>query len=98
MSLTGKQVRHLRSLAHHLKPVVLVGGQGVSEAVVKKTDVELENHERIKVRIDGDRGDVTAAAERLVDATRAQLAQRIGRTLVLYRRRSEDPTIVLPRA
>ena len=62
MPLTSKQARQLRGLAHHLQPVVLVGDKGVTEAVIDKVDVELENHELIKVRVAADRDAVKADA------------------------------------
>ena len=97
MSLTGKQRRYLRGLAHHLDPVLMVGQSGVSGPVVEKTDVELENHELIKVRI------LEAAPEsaketgaKLASGSKSDLVQVIGRMAVLYRKRSKKPTIRLP--
>ena len=49
--LTGAQRRHLRSLAHPLRPVVLVGEAGLSEAVLKALDDALTSHELVKVRL-----------------------------------------------
>lgn len=91
MPLTGNQKRHLRGLGHHLDPVVLLGKEGLSDAVLAKIGVELENHELIKVKAPGE--DAVALAERC----RAELVQRIGHVVLLYRRRSKDPEIVLPK-
>jgi len=96
MPLTSRQARYLRALAHHLSPVVRVGAAGVSDAVVDKTDKELEIHELVKIRIDADRDTVKADAVLLASGTRSEVAQLIGKTVVLYRRRSERPTIELP--
>jgi RNA-binding protein len=97
MPLSSKQARHLRALAHDLKPVVLVGDKGVSDAVVDKVDTELENHELIKVRVAADRDEVKQAGTLLCERTGAELAGSIGKVLMLYRRRREGkPTIVLP--
>jgi RNA-binding protein len=65
--------------------------------VVRQADVQLEAHELIKIRV-GDNApeDRHATAESLAHRTRAELAQVIGRTALLYRRRREEPTIVLP--
>ena len=98
MPLTSRQARYLRALAHHLHPIVRVGSAGVSDAVVDKTDKELEIHELVKVRIDGDREEVREDAARLAAGTRSEIAQLIGKTVVLYRARKEEPTIVLPKA
>jgi len=97
MSLHGKQVRHLRALAHHLKPVVQVGQAGLSDALVRKVDTELETHELIKIKV-GQEAPVGAkeAAPLLAERTGGEVAQVIGRTIVLYRARAEDPDIVLP--
>lgn len=97
MDLTGKQKRHLRALGHALSPVVTVGKDGLSDAVIRKADMELDNHELIKVRRGEGCGDATKdVAERLSAASGAAVAQIIGRTLLLYRRRGRDPQITLP--
>jgi RNA-binding protein len=96
--LTGKQRRHLRALGHHLSPVLHIGHEGVTGAVVKQAEQQLEAHELIKVKVaetapEG-RHD---AAGRLASATRSHLAQVLGRTFLLYRRRKKDPAIALPK-
>jgi RNA-binding protein len=95
--LTGKQRRHLRVLGQQLTATLHVGQEGVSEAVVRQAHAQLEARELIKVRV-GDNApeDRHATAEALAQHTRAHLAQVIGRTALLYRRRVEDPSIVLP--
>ncbi len=95
--LTGKQRRHLRALGQRLTATLHVGHDGVSEAVVQQADAQLEAHELVKVRV-GDNApeDRHATAEALAQRTGAHLAQVIGRTALLYRRRTEDPTIILP--
>ena len=95
--LTGKQRRHLRALGQRLAATLHVGHEGVTDAVVAQADAQLETHELIKVRI-GEHapGDRHQTAEQLASRTRAHLAQVIGRTALLYRRRREEPCIVLP--
>ncbi len=96
--LFGKQRRYLRSLGHHLDPVVHVGQRGLTEAVVEKTIAELEHHELIKLKISRDcPAPIKEAAAELADATGSHLAQVLGRTVLLYRRRGRDPEIKLPR-
>jgi RNA-binding protein len=96
--LPGKQLRWLRSKAHHLKPIVIIGTHRVSEGVVKHVDAALEQHELIKVRLTAaDKAEVLAAATELVSGTDAVLVQRVGHTLVLYRRRLQGaPTLRIP--
>ena len=97
IELTGKQRRHLRALGHHLTAVVQVGHEGVTDAVVKQTEAQLEAHELIKVKVseNAPEGRKDAAAQ-LAERTKSHLAQVLGRTALLYRRRKKDPAIVLP--
>ncbi|MBN2799373.1 MAG: ribosome assembly RNA-binding protein YhbY [Deltaproteobacteria bacterium] len=97
MELTGKQRRYLRSLAHALKPVVWIGHDGITDAVLDKVGIELENHELIKVKIlEGAALDNEEAGPALAAKVRAALVQTIGHQVLLYRPRSEDPDIKLP--
>jgi RNA-binding protein len=95
--LTGRQRRHLRALGQKLTATLHVGQEGVSDAVVQQADVQLEAHELIKVRV-GDNApeDRHATAEDLARRTGAHLAQVLGRTALLYRRRQEEPKVILP--
>jgi len=96
--LDGRQRRHLRALAHHLKPIVQVGGQGFTPGVAEALDQALTRHELVKVRVGGD-DDVSVEnlAEELTRATGSALAQSIGKTLLFYRPHPEKPKIKLPR-
>ncbi len=99
MELTGKQKRHLRGLGHGLAPVVTVGREGQTEAVLRKARMELENHELIKVRVgDGCLDPTAEVGAWLAQSLDAALVQRIGHTALLYRRRRKDPIIEIPKA
>jgi RNA-binding protein len=95
--LTAKQKQFLRGLAHPLAPVVRVGRGRVSDAVIEETKKSLQSHELIKVRVDADDSAARKElAEKLATATDSQIAGMIGKTLILYRERDEDPEIELP--
>jgi len=97
MELTEKQRRHLRGLGHKLKPVILVGQAGVSDAVVAETRAALAAHELIKVRIAGlERDERDEALADLAARTDSAIVSRIGHTALLYRRHSEKPRMQLP--
>ncbi len=99
LSMTGKDRRYLRGLAHELAPVVIVGQRGISDAVVRQVDGALTDHELIKVRISGESpDDRDTAAQRLVERTGCEVAGSIGRVLILYRPHPETPRIALPSA
>ena len=97
-ALNGKQKRYLRALAHHKKPVVQLGKDGLTDAVCTQIDQSLEIHELIKVKVSSAVEELDAVGQQIAQKTRSSLCDVIGRTLLLYRRRSKEPTIVLPRA
>ncbi|HXS72769.1 MAG TPA: ribosome assembly RNA-binding protein YhbY [Rhodanobacteraceae bacterium] len=98
MSLTSAQRRYLRGLAHPLKPVLMLGGKGVTPSVLAELEHALGDHELIKVKLSGaDREERETALTQLLDASGADSVQRIGHVAVLYRRNEEQPRIALPR-
>lgn len=95
--LPGRALRHLRALGHSLDPVVHVGKEGVTDALVAEAKRALLAHELIKVRIGAEAPvERRATAEQLAAATTAVLAQLLGRTVLLYKRHPKKPVIVLP--
>lgn len=96
--LSGRAIRHLRSLGHHLDPIVQIGKEGITDAVVKATRDALRAHELVKVRVGAEAPvDRKDAGEELAARAGAALAQTLGRTLLLYKRHPHDPKIALPR-
>jgi RNA-binding protein len=86
----------LRALGHHLQPVVQVGKEGATEALVSAVKSALETHELIKVRLgenaEGDRHELAAS---IATSSEAELVEQLGRTLLLYRRHPNKPKISL---
>jgi RNA-binding protein len=84
--LTSEQRRSLRARAHPLKPVVLLGAAGFTDAVLREIDRALAAHELVKVKVPDDDRELrehvfTEAAEKLSAAK----VQSIGKTIVLFR-------------
>lgn len=98
MDLTSKQRAHLRKLAHHLKPVVLVGSDGVTPAVLDSVIEAFNTRELLKVKLQESAPvDVREAANAISDRLHdVHAVQTIGRTAVLYRPDPDDPEIELP--
>jgi RNA-binding protein len=85
-SLDSQQRRTLKQRAHHLKPVVLLGAAGLTEAVLAEIELALTHHELIKVRVTGgDRDARDTQVRTIVEETDSALVQRIGNIAVLYR-------------
>lgn len=91
MSLTTDQKKRLRTRAHTLNPIVMVGGNGLTENVQLEVDRALEDHELIKVKFAvGDRDLKRELIKELVEVVEAELVQEIGNVAVLFRA-SDEP-------
>ena len=94
--LTGKQARFLRGLGHHLQPVVMIGKEALSDAVLATLEEALATHELIKVKLqEGCLLDRREAATTMAEKTGAAVAQVLGKTILLYRQ-GEKAKINLP--
>jgi RNA-binding protein len=98
MALSPSQRRYLRSLAHDLHPVILLGAKGATEAVVKELDLALSHHELVKVKLSGgDKDERQQQIDFLAQGTRSESVQQIGHIVVLFRRNEDEPKLALPR-
>ena len=98
MPLKEKQKRYLRGLLHDRKPVVMIGGAGLTENVMTEIDNALAHHELVKVKIAADdRPARSAMIEQITEQTKSELVQTIGHTASFYRQ-AEKPKLVLPKA
>jgi RNA-binding protein len=97
-TLKANQIRHLRSLSHALKPVIMVGGKGITPNLITELELALSHHELVKVQIAiDDRTERAATAASLAEQTRAHIVQTIGKVLCLYRANDKKQKIELPK-
>lgn len=97
MNLNEAQKKFLRGLGHQLKPVILIGDAGLSEAVMTEFLAALNHHELLKVRIrSGDHDARDDIIRKLCDRSGASLVARVGNVALLYRRNEEKPRVALP--
>lgn len=76
----------LKAKAHHLKPVILLGAKGLTDAVVKETDLTLTAHELIKIKINGlDKLEREQLAQDLCQQLNAELIQIVGHIATIFR-------------
>jgi RNA-binding protein len=86
MPITSQQRKHFKAIAHHLKPVVTVATNGITEGVVNELDRALSDHELIKIKIAaGERADRTELLSEITRLTSSDLVHSIGKTAVLLR-------------
>lgn len=91
IDLTPKERQALKQQAHHIQPVVMIGQQGLTEAVLKEVDATLNAHELIKIRVLGDEREPRVEIyDALCDQLNAAPVQHIGKLLVIWRPKPEE--------
>ena len=99
MKLTNNQKKYLRSMAHDLKPFVMIGQHGLSESVKDEIDSTMLKHELIKIKLRvEDRDEKQKIIEKILEFSHAEIVQVIGGVIVIYRPFEDNPDIILPRS
>ena len=94
MSLSEDQKRQLRKIGHTLKPTIIIGGNGLTDAVCNETDLTIDHHELIKIKVNaGDREERDEIINTLCERTNSTLIQRVGHVALVYRRNEKKPKI-----
>lgn len=97
LTLTNPQKRHLKTLAHTRKPIVIIGDNGVTPAVLHEILQALDYHELVKIRVNAaDRLARDAMIKEVCATSGALLVQRVGHIATLFRRNPEAPRIEWP--
>lgn len=96
MSLSTRQIRYLRGLSHHLRPIVTVAEKGLTENVLAELEAAFEKHELIKVKLRAAKPLRKNWIEEIGRQCTAESVQAIGQTACFYRRNPEKPIIDLP--
>jgi len=84
--VNAAEKKKLKSQAHALKPVVTIGQLGLTEAVIKETDIALNAHELIKIKIRANKEQRLEIQHQLCQETHAEPVQMIGQIAVIYRK------------
>ena len=97
--LTSAQKKYLRSKAHHLKPLVIVGKQGVTDTLIRSVDTNLDAHELLKIRFNDHKDEKKKLTQEIVERTESNLAGLIGHVAIVYRphKDPEKRGIALPK-
>lgn len=88
--LTGTQKRRLKSLAHHLDPVVYIGKQGITDSLIQATVQALADHELIKIKFVDFKEEKKELIGEVTARTGSALVQIIGNIAVVFRP-ADDP-------
>lgn len=85
--LSPQEIRELRSKLHHLKPVVIIGDNGLTSAVFQEIDRALNDHELIKVRANiEDRDELETIMTAVCEKTNCAHIQTIGHIIAFFRK------------
>ncbi|MGE8547286.1 YhbY family RNA-binding protein [Alcaligenes sp. Marseille-Q7550] len=94
LNLTPHERSDLRAAAHALRPVVLIGDNGLTQAVLKEISVHLQAHQLIKIRVAGDDREARLEMlERICDALDAAAVHHLGKMLTIYKPNPERPSV-----
>lgn len=88
LTAADRKALHLR--AQKLHPVVLIGGKGLTAAVIAEIDLALKSHELVKIRAAAmDRHERARAYLDICERTGAQPVQHVGKVFVVYRKKAD---------
>lgn len=94
--MTGKQRSYLKGLAHDKKPLSQIGKEGISDAFIKDLENLLESHELVKISVlESYSKDLMEASAEIVEKTKAEFIQLIGRKITIYRQSRKDPKLMI---
>ncbi len=88
--LTGSQKRKLKSIAHHLKPVVHIGKKGLTESLFSAIDKALKDHELIKIKFIDLKEKKEEISHTIYDKTGGELVSIIGNIAVFFRQNRDE--------
>ena len=97
-NLSSSQRSYLRSQAHHLEPVVLIGKHGITDGTIESIDRVLEARELIKIKFREFKDKKLSLSEKITGLTNSQLVGVIGHTVIIFRQNpnSEKRQIHIP--
>tara|TARA_B100000029_G_scaffold30337_1_gene29078 strand:- start:1300 stop:1593 length:294 start_codon:yes stop_codon:yes gene_type:complete len=90
MSINPSQRKYLKSLAHHLKPIVNIGKEGVTEGAIHFVSTALEKHELLKIKFSKNKDNKQDMSRRITEQTNSLQVSIIGNNLIIFKQ-SEDP-------
>ncbi len=89
-NLSSSQRSYLRSQAHHLDPVVLIGKHGITDGTIESIDRVLEARELIKIKFREFKDEKLSLSEKIVELTNSQIVGVIGHTVIIFRQNPDS--------
>ena len=89
-NLSSSQRSYLRSQAHHLEPVVLIGKHGITDGTIESIDRVLEARELIKIKFREFKNEKSSLSEKITELTNSQIVGVIGHTVIIFRQNPDS--------
>ena len=89
-NLSSSQRSYLRSQAHHLEPVVLIGKHGITDGTIESIDRVLETRELIKIKFREFKDEKLSLSEKIAELTNSQVVGVIGHTVIIFRQNPDS--------
>ena len=89
-NLSSSDRSYLRSQAHHLEPVVLIGKHGITDGTIESIDRVLEARELIKIKFREFKDEKLSLSEKIVELTNSQIVGVIGHTVIIFRQNPDS--------
>ena len=89
-NLSSSQRSYLRSQAHHLEPVVLIGKHGITDGTIESINRVLEVRELIKIKFREFKDEKLSLSEKIAESTNSQVVGVIGHTVIIFRQNSDS--------
>lgn len=94
--LSTTQIRSLKKLAHHIKPVVQIGKKRISPALIQEINQALDAHELIKIQVLGpEKANIVEDTEAIVLQTSSNHVATIGNIIILFRQKEKDSAFAI---
>ena len=89
-NLSSSQRSYLRTQAHHLEPVVLIGKHGITDGTIESIDRVLEAQELIKIKFREFKDEKLSVSEKITELTNSQVVGVIGHTVIIFRQNPDS--------
>lgn len=89
-NLSNSQRSYLRSQAHHLDSVVLIGKHGITDGTIESIDRVLEARELIKIKFREFKDEKLSLSEKITELTNSQVVGLIGHTVIIFRQNPDS--------
>ena len=89
-NLSSSQRSYLRSQAHHLEPVVLIGKHGITDGTIESIDRVLKARELIKIKFREFKDEKLSLSEKITELTNSQVVGVIGHTVIIFRQNPDS--------